>query len=101
MTAIRKTHASQAARLVDPPWRTTAGNDLHLIEDLQLREFYGPLIGDLAASHWWNVDDLPDRFRRTKGSLPWQPEGWVIEPLKPAGILRIADATQVDSRRAP
>jgi hypothetical protein len=101
MTAIREMHASQAARLVDQPWRTSAGNDLHLVEDLQLREFYGPLIGELAASHWWNVDDLPERFRRTKGSLPWQPEVWVVEPLKLACILRIADATQVDSRRAP
>src|SRR5690606_19726552 len=34
-------------------------------------------------------------------SLPWHPSEWIIEPLKLACILRLADATQVDSRRAP
>ncbi|MFD8094249.1 HD domain-containing protein [Streptomyces malaysiensis] len=100
-TAIRETHAEQARRLVDKPWRSTAGNEIFLIQDLQLREAYGPLIGDLAASHWWPVHMLADRFRQAKGSLPWQPADWIIEPLKLASILRLADATQIDSRRAP
>ncbi|WP_167502685.1 HD domain-containing protein [Streptomyces malaysiensis] len=100
-TAIRETHAEQALRLVDQPWRSTAGNEIFLIQDLQLREAYGPLIGDLAASHWWPVHMLADRFRQAKGSLPWQPAEWIIEPLKLASILRLADAAQIDSRRAP
>ncbi|MDN3266660.1 ATP-binding protein [Streptomyces sp. MA15] len=100
-TAIRETHAEQAKRLVDQPWRSSAGNEIHLIDDVQLREWYGPLIGDLAASHWWPVDRLAREFRHSFGSLPWQPSEWIIEPLKLACILRLADATQVDSRRAP
>ncbi|MFI1331535.1 ATP-binding protein [Streptomyces sp. NPDC020845] len=100
-TAIRETHAEQARRLVDQPWRSNAGNEIFLIQDLQLREAYGPLIGDLAASHWWPVHMLADRFRQAKGSLTWQPAEWIIEPLKLASILRLADATQIDSRRAP
>lgn len=100
-TAIRETHAEQARRLVDQPWRSSAGNEIFLIQELQLREAYGPLIGDLAASHWWPVDVLGDRFRQAKGSLTWQPVEWIIEPLKLASILRLADATQIDSRRAP
>lgn len=99
--AIREAHAGQAQRLVDQPWRTSAGNDIFLIQDLQLRESYGPLIGELAASHWWSVDVLGRHFRQAKGSLTWQPIEWVIEPLKLACILRLADATQMDSRRAP
>ncbi|MFB7653820.1 MULTISPECIES: ATP-binding protein [unclassified Streptomyces] len=100
-TAIRETHAEQAKRLVDQPWRSSAGNEIFLIEEIQLREWYGPLIGELAASHWWPVDRLAGDFRHSIGSLPWQPSEWIIEPLKLACILRLADATQVDSRRAP
>ncbi|MDV6289076.1 hypothetical protein R2F25_18460 [Streptomyces sp. UP1A-1] len=97
-TAIRETHAEQAKRLVDQPWRTSAGNEIFLIEEVQLREWYGPLIGELAASHWWPVDRLAGEFRHPIGSLPWQPSEWIIEPLRLACILRLADATQVDSR---
>lgn len=99
--AIRELHAAHATRLVDQSWETSSGNDRFLIDDLQLRESYGPLIGELAASHWWPVDRLHGAFRRVKGSLPWQPAGWIVDPLKLACILRLADATQIDSRRAP
>lgn len=99
--AIRELHAAHAAKLVDQSWKTSSGNEFHLIEDLQLRESYGTLIGQLAASHWWPVDRLHSEFRRVKGSLPWQPAGWIVDPLKLACILRLADATQIDSRRAP
>ncbi|MFD7241257.1 HD domain-containing protein [Streptomyces massasporeus] len=99
--AIRDTHAEQAKRLVDQPWRSSTGNEIFLIEGVQLREVYGPLIGELAASHWWPVDRLAEEFRHPIGSLAWQPSEWIIEPLKLACILRLADATQVDSRRAP
>jgi hypothetical protein len=99
--AIRETHAEQAARLVDHPWTTGAANSLYLLQDLQLRESYGPLIGKLAASHWWDVGDLPAHFRHDGGSMPWQPAEWTIDPLKLACILRLADAAQIDSRRAP
>ena len=99
--AIRELHAAQAAKLVEQSWRTSACNELYLIDDVQLREWYGPLIGDLAASHWWSVDRLESHFRRAKGSLPWQPTDWIVDPLKLACILRLADATQIDSRRAP
>jgi hypothetical protein len=101
-TAIRETHAEHAARLVEQSWTTTAGNDLYLIQDIQLRESYGPIVGELAASHWLDAAQLPDRFRGHRGgSLPWQPSQWTIDPLKLACILRLADAIQIDSRRAP
>lgn len=99
--AIRETYSEHAARLIDQPWTTSAGNSLYLLQDLQLRESYGPVIGDLAASHWWDVDSLPAHFRHSRGSLPWQPAEWIIDPLKLACILRLADAAQIDSRRAP
>lgn len=99
--AIRESHAEQARRLVEQSWRSSTGNEIHLIDDVLLREAYGPLIGNLAASHWWPVDRLADEFRREWGSWPWQPRDWTIDRLKLACILRLADVTQVDSRRAP
>lgn len=99
--AIRESHAEQARRLVDHSWPSSTGNEIHLIDDVLLREAYGPLIGTLAASHWWAVDRLADEFRREWGSWPWQPRDWTTDRLKLACILRLADATQIDSRRAP
>ncbi|WP_327396109.1 HD domain-containing protein [Streptomyces phaeochromogenes] len=99
--AIRESHAEQARRLVDQAWRSSAGNEIYLIDDVRLREAYGPLIGSLAASHWWPVDRLADEFRRKLNSWPWQSRDWTIDPLKLACILRLADATQIDGRRAP
>ncbi|MFG2465206.1 ATP-binding protein [Streptomyces canus] len=99
--AIRESHAEQARRLVDQSWPSSAGSEIHLIEEVPLREAYGPLIGNLAASHWWPVDRLANEFRREWGSLPWQPRDWTIDRLKLACILRLADVTQIDSRRAP
>lgn len=99
--AIRETHPAHAARLVGEQWQTTAGNQFYLIQDTVLRESYGSIIGELAASHWSDVNVLASNFRRGKGSLPSQPPEWIIDPLKLACILRLADATQIDSRRAP
>ncbi|MGJ5754559.1 HD domain-containing protein [Streptomyces puniciscabiei] len=100
-TAIRETHAEQARRLVDQAWRSSTGQEIHLIEDGRLREFYGPLIGALAASHWWPVDRLAEEFRHRSGPLPGQPGEWTLDKLKLACVLRLADATQIDARRAP
>jgi hypothetical protein len=50
--------------------------------------------------HWWNTTALLDHVHEAKGSLGWQPAGWIIEPLKLACILRLADAVQLDGRRA-
>ena len=101
VTALREQHAEQAAQLVSQGWKTSSDSTIHLIEDVGLRESYGQLIGELAASHWWDASALPERFREAKGSLGWQPAAWIIEPLKLACILRLADATQLDGRRAP
>ncbi|WP_328748831.1 ATP-binding protein [Streptomyces sp. NBC_00285] len=100
-TAIRESHAEQARRLVDQSWRSSAGNEIHLLGDVLLREAYGPLIGKLAASHWWPVDRLAGEFPRESSSWPWQPRDWTIDQLKLACVLRLADVTQIDGRRAP
>lgn len=99
--AIRQIYADYAKRLVDESWQSDARNPQYLIEDVGLRESYGPMIGDLAASHWWDVQRLAAKFRHPMTSHPLQPLGWTVDRLKLACILRLADAAHIDSRRAP
>ena len=59
--ALRALHASKAARLAIKPWRGDE-EELYLIDDRELRENYGQLIGDLASSHHWNLEMVVSRF---------------------------------------
>lgn len=97
---LRLRHAGQAERLIASPFRTSNGEDLYLLQDGAMRHHFGSLIGRIAASHWWDVDDLRCLEQR-QGSYADHPPGWDIDPLKIACILRLADAAQVDHRRAP
>ncbi|HEX6754854.1 MAG TPA: ATP-binding protein [Mycobacteriales bacterium] len=98
--AIRESHARQAATLIREPRRTPAGETYHLFDDAMLRDWYGRTIGMLAESHWWGVETLPGRFRHLLNPPP-RLHGWTVDPLTLACALRLADATQVDARRAP
>jgi hypothetical protein len=101
MRALRETHAERGGDLALKPWKNDEGQDEFLIDDTDLRG-YGTLIGNLAASHWADADDLPSLFAQEReGALPPFPGEWTVDPLKLACILRIADATHIDSRRAP
>lgn len=98
--AVREAHARQAGILVDTPWTSAEGSPVFLLDDARLRDWYGPLLADLVESHWWSVERVSTHFRRTVGSPPWLPD-WPLDPVKLACLLRLADATQIDARRAP
>jgi len=102
-TALRERHAARAADLAFTSWQAS-GRDAtyHLIEDVDLRTTYGHLIGQLAASHGWNLDQVASTFPTTQIGAPVDcPPDWTVEPLKLACLMRLSDATQVDARRAP
>ena len=98
--ALRALHASQAARLAIEPWRGDEG-ELYLIDDRELRETYGRLIGDLASSHHWNLEMVVSRFTIPRPPAPFFDTDWLVDSLKVACILRVADAGHMDGRRAP
>ena len=98
--ALRALHASQAARLAIEPWRSDE-EEVYLIDDRELRENYGPLIGDLASSHHWNLEMVVSRFAVPRPPAPFFDTDWVVDSLKVACMLRVADAGHMDSRRAP
>ena len=98
--ALRALHASQAARLAIEPWRSDE-EDLYLIEDRELRDNYGQLIGDLASSHHWDLDVVVGRFATPRPPASFFDTNWVVDSLKVACMLRVADAGHMDGTRAP
>ena len=98
--ALRALHASQAAQLAIKPWKDDQG-ELHIIDDRELRENYGQLIGDLASSHHWNLEMVASRFETLRPPAAFFDAAWVVDPLKIACMLRVADAGHMDGNRAP
>ncbi|SCK24734.1 Histidine kinase-, DNA gyrase B-, and HSP90-like ATPase [Streptomyces sp. WMMB 714] len=99
---LRETHADYAARIPLASYEDSAtGASFHLIEDAELRNQYGHLAGRIAASHWWSSKELRREFGVKIGARASMPTDWQVDPLVLACILRCADASHLDSRRAP
>jgi len=99
---IRNLHAARAEELASAAWKDSAsGRSYHLLDDAELRDSLGPIIGRIAHSHWWPISELRDAFKRPLGAPVGFPKGWQVDTLKLACILRVADAAHVDARRAP
>ncbi|ULR52451.1 ATP-binding protein [Streptomyces deccanensis] len=99
---LRETHADYAARIPLAPYKDTAtGESFYLLEDAELRNQYGHLAGRIAASHWWPSKMLRQEFGVRIGARASMPSSWEVDPLALACILRCADASHLDSRRAP
>lgn len=98
--ALRKLHAQQAESLAIQDWPTDDTQPEYLIEDTEIRNFYGPKIGQIAHSHWWSVAQIEDELSNDLGPLG----GYTSNPIdliKIACLLRVADAIHLDRRRAP
>lgn len=97
---LRQRHAARAEELALLSW-TAADRELFLLEDSELRHSYGPLMGRIAHSHWWETAKLPEVFGQSLGPPGWCPSEWTVNPLRLACLLRVCDAVHLDSRRAP
>ncbi|NKI17977.1 ATP-binding protein [Spongiibacter sp. KMU-166] len=97
---LRRLHAERAEDLAEQSWRTADGVDMYLVENSDLRHFYGPTIGQIAHSHWWSVQKVEQEFSEDLGGLANRTRNRV-DRVKLACLLRIADALHLDSRRAP
>jgi hypothetical protein len=99
---LRLNHARQAERLPTAKWQVDEKSEpYHLIEDPELRETYGLLIGRIAHSHWWSVDQLINEFAEPFGAPAGYLKDWEVDALKIAALLRVADASHLDERRSP
>lgn len=99
---LRKLHANTAESLATRGWHLAdSETEVFLIEDVELRNNLAPIIGQIAHSHWWDIDKLEQEFSRIIGAPSWAPRNWTIDPLKIACVLRVTDASHIDARRAP
>ena len=98
--ALRSLHAKGAASLATKLWDVEK-DPRYIIDDADLRTQYGPLIGEIASSHHWNIDHVAERFSVPRPPAAFLPQGWTADPLKVACLLRAADAGHMDSSRAP
>ncbi len=99
---LRHLHAKNVENLATYGWiDKKTKTKYYLIEDSELREKYGPIIGKIAHSHWWSLENLKKNFQAILGPIPSFPNDWIINPLKISLILRAADICHLDSRRSP
>jgi hypothetical protein len=96
---LRALHAKHAEKLALISWGTD--ERYYLINHPELRESYGPIIGLIAHSHWWNSDEILEKLPNSLGVIGSMPNDWGIDPVKLACIMRVADASHIDARRAP
>lgn len=101
---LRHLHAKQAHELAKVSW-TVPGNGakIYLLEQFELREYYGDLIGEIAESHHWEPLRVAETFANRHLSPPsfLAPSKWSVDALKIAFLLRTADAAHIDGHRAP
>ncbi|HAT8542816.1 HD domain-containing protein [Vibrio vulnificus] len=101
-TALRNLHANQAEKLVTKKWRSPSNNqELYLIEDSELRNHLGSLIGKIAASHHWSIEEVKNNLSHQANVFPHFPRDWRVNPIKIACMLRCADAAHISNQRAP
>ncbi|PIX54379.1 MAG: hypothetical protein COZ50_08300, partial [Zetaproteobacteria bacterium CG_4_10_14_3_um_filter_54_28] len=99
---LRLLHAEKARDLALIHWNVPGSQEpIYVIENIDIRRYYGELIGKLARSHWISVRELEMEFPTTIPAGPGVPSNWTIDPIKVACLLRCADASQVDHVRAP
>jgi len=98
---LRDLHAKHAAELAHLGFGRTEAETYFLIEDVEIRTTLGGLIGQIAYSHWWSIENVAKHFSRKIGAMVFCPREWTIDPLKIACILRASDACHLDARRAP
>jgi hypothetical protein len=99
---LRSLHAEIATGLLDSIWRDPIdGSETYLLEDSELRHAFGPIIGKIAASHWWPVSRFSAELADRLGAPIGFPREWTVDAIKVACLLRLADASHIDARRAP
>jgi hypothetical protein len=96
---LRSLHAKHAEKLALISWG--GDNNLYLINNPELRESYGSIIGLIAHSHWWSSDEIVKRLPNFLGAFERMPNEWGVDPIKLACIMRVSDAAHIDTRRAP
>lgn len=98
---VRALHAKQAEKIIGMSFKHPAfGADLFLIEDATIRIHMGGLIGQVAASHHWDLAQVAQLPKSVNVVSPYHSFG-SVRPVLLAALMRTADAIQIDGYRAP
>jgi hypothetical protein len=100
---LRQVHADAAVQLVFRGFTTVdrPDNAIMLLDDEELRSQLGRSIGELAASHHWPLERVEREFvERTVTWSAMPTPSWTASMLKVACLLRCADGSHLDVRRA-
>lgn len=104
---LRLLHPKQAEKLLAQSWAGLDGKERFLLEDIELRNYYGPTIGKIAHSHWWSIEKVEEIWGNShplalhSGLSVAESQDWRVDIFKIALLLRCCDAAHIDSRRAP
>lgn len=99
--AIRALHAKYAEKLLFQKFEKDNSSTFYIVDNDEHRTHWGDIIGKIAASHHWNIDDVASKLQRQINPLSGMPKEWIINAQKLACILRCADAGHIDNGRAP
>lgn len=101
-SAMRALHAHRAEQLAQYSWKSSNTNTPHfLISDITLRNHVGNLIGQIASSHHWSIEEVAEKLDRPLNPPAGYPISWQIDAIKIACLLRTADAAHFCQDRAP
>ena len=99
---LRTLHAERAEKLAFIKFKRPDDlSESFLFEDELVRIHLGEVIGQIAASHNWDIEKLSQEFEGVRGVPGGFPYQWSFSPLRIACLLRCSDAVQVDQSRAP
>ncbi|MGY9067604.1 HD domain-containing protein [Streptomyces sp. CAS3] len=98
---LRALHAEVAESLPMASWTTLNQSTAYLINDPEIRQAYGRIIGRVAASHHWNFDEVTKNLAAPVGAPAFAPIEWRVDTLIVACLLRTADAAHLDATRVP
>lgn len=79
---LRDLHAKQARQLAKLSWKVpSTGEQIHLLEHFDLRDYYGDLIGEIAESHHWSAHRVAETFEYRYVNAPGflVPAGWAVD----------------------
>ncbi|MEM6544201.1 MAG: ATP-binding protein [Pseudomonadota bacterium] len=97
---LRALHAKRAEKILEMSFRhPSLDTKLHVLEDPVLRAHLGSVIGQVAASHHWDLAKVARLSKSLDMVSPYHLMG-SIRPVLLAALMRTADAIQIDGQRA-
>lgn len=100
-TAIRAIHAREAKDIMNKTFSSDDMPSFHIVKKASYRHSLGEIIGKIAASHHWSIDEIETKLDIQITPSSEIPGFWDINAQKLACILRCADAGHIDDGRAP